>query len=60
MVPKLRLAVMRDVPTMQRKEEFAGHMVPKLRLLIRLAVMKDVPIRYRCTNHVVKGGVLPK
>ena len=22
--------------------------------------MKDVPIRYRCTNHVVKGGVLPK
>ena len=41
MVPKLRYAAKRGVPTKQRKEEFVLGMVPKL----RHAVMKNVPIR---------------
>ena len=40
-MPKLRLAVMKDVPTMHRKEGFVSSMVP--RSATRYAVMKDVP-----------------
>ena len=37
---------MKDAPTMQEREEFAGNMVPKLRFAVR-----------RGTNNAKKGGV---
>ena len=40
MVPKLRYADMKDVTTMQRKEEFVLGMEQRE----RIAAMKDVPI----------------
>ena len=57
-------ADMKDVPTMQRREEFASDMVQKLRL--RLAIMKDAQIKLsregyvgdmEPSKNVVIGGV---
>ena len=41
MVPKLRLAAMKDAPIKQGMEEFVSDMVPKL----RFAAMKDAQIK---------------
>ena len=48
---KQRLAVMKDAPTMQRKEEFVGGTVHQ-RKRTRLAVTKDAPIRYGVEEFV--------